>query len=70
MTDREYIRELEDRLDHYIQQPTLRDQFAMAYLTGLRANPNWQTGTLTLREDIEECYQYANEAMKAREVKP
>jgi len=48
-----------------IEQVTLRDQFAMAALTGLLANPvgiGWS-------QCAEDCYQMADKMLKAREAK-
>ena len=49
--------------------PTLRDQFAMAALTGLLANSAPGESYATLEAPVEWSYKYADAMMKAREVK-
>lgn len=48
-------------------QPTLRDRFAVAALTGYLSNSNY-TDYIADRA-AEKCYEYADAMIKAREVK-
>jgi len=51
------------------EQPTLRDRFAMAALTGLMANSEYRDCTTTHEEDARECYQLADAMLLARSDK-
>ena len=52
--------------DIAFNQPTLRDQFAMAALTGELAREDWHTHEPTL---AAQCYRYADAMLAVREGK-
>lgn len=51
------------------EAPALRDQFAMAALTGMLAE-DYSTTDLNPSEIASDAYGYADAMLKAREVKP
>jgi hypothetical protein len=53
------------KLKYFTPTKTLRDEFAMAALTGLLANPN----RVVYRLDVEEAYAYADAMLRAREAR-
>jgi len=59
--------------EDFVNKPSVRDQFAMAALTGLISNSTNQIvsdGTWTIQKLFSEVsYNYADAMMKAREVK-
>lgn len=50
-------------------KPTLRDQFAIAALTGYLASAEWATIDYEWKEISEQAYKAADAMLKAREVK-
>ncbi len=46
---------------------TLRDQFAMAALTGFISNPHWDVQEIDILPEL--CFCCADEMLKAREIK-
>lgn len=72
-------RHRERELKQWAEQPTLRDQFAMAALTGLLATPEpegsvWPHGVSTDDQIMaylaRKAYSYASAMVEARKVKP